>query len=275
MVAGEAVAAPAVMMSIRGISKIFGGLRAVNDASFDIGKGTITALIGPNGAGKTTLFNIVAGFIRPDSGKVILNGADVTGMPPHKLFARGLMRTFQIPAAFERMTLIDNLTVVPAGQSGEKVLRSWFLWGRVRAEERRVRDKAREVLDFLGLTHVAGEYAGNLSGGQKKLLELGRTMMSDPDIVLLDEPGAGVNPTLMVKLADDIQRLNEERGYTFCMIEHDMDLVARLCHPIIVMAEGSVLAQGTMNEIRANQEVLDAYLGGGRSARLPESEDAS
>jgi len=273
MVAEQAADAPAAMMSIRGITKSFGGLRAVNDASFDIGKGTITALIGPNGAGKTTLFNIVAGFIRPDSGRVILNGMDVTGMPPHKLFARGLMRTFQIPAAFERMTLIDNLTVVPAGQSGENVLRSWFMWGRVRAEERRVRDKAREVLDFLGLTHVAGEYAGNLSGGQKKLLELGRTMMSDPDIVLLDEPGAGVNPTLMVKLADDIQRLNEERGYTFCIIEHDMDLIERLCHPIIVMAEGSVLAQGSMQDIRSSQEVLDAYLGGGRSARLPENED--
>lgn len=257
------------MMSIRGISKSFGGIRAVNNASFEIDKGTITALIGPNGAGKTTLFNIVAGFLRPDAGQVILNGQDVTGLPPHRLFARGLMRTFQIPAAFERMTLLDNLMVVPAGQSGENVLRSWFLWGRVTSEEVHVRQKAKEVLDFLGLTHVAGEYAGNLSGGQKKLLELGRTMMSDPDIVLLDEPGAGVNPTLMVKLADDIRRLNEERGYTFCIIDHDMDLVAKLCHPIVVMAEGAVLAQGSMEDIRKNQEVLDAYLGGGRSARIP------
>ncbi len=272
MVVGEAVAVAAPMLSIRGVTKSFGGLRAVSDATFDVAKGSITALIGPNGAGKTTLFNIVAGSIRPDGGRVILNGQDVTGLPAHKLFARGLMRTFQIPAAFERMTLIDNLTVVPAGQSGENVLRSWFAWGQVRAEERQVRDKAREVLDFLGLSHVAQEFAGNLSGGQKKLLELGRTMMSDPDIVLLDEPGAGVNPTLMVKLADDIQRLNEERGYTFCIIEHDMDLVARLCHPIIVMAEGTVLAQGSMDEIRKNQAVLDAYLGGGRSARIPENE---
>lgn len=262
------------MMSVRGITKSFGGIRAVNEATFGIGKGTITALIGPNGAGKTTLFNIVAGFIKPDSGHVTLNGQDVTGLPAHHLFKRGLMRTFQIPASFERMSLIDNLMVVPAGQSGESVLRAWFLWGRVTAEEKRVRDKAKEVLDFLGLMHVAGEYAGNLSGGQKKLLELGRTMMSDPDIVLLDEPGAGVNPTLMVKLADDIRRLNEERGYTFCIIDHDMDLVAKLCHPIIVMAEGAVLAQGSMAEIRQNQEVLDAYLGGGRSARLPSKEEA-
>ena len=172
------------------------------------------------------------------------------------------------------MTLLDNLMVVPAGQSGENVLRSWFLWGRVTVEEVQVRQKAKEVLDFLGLTNVAGEYAGNLSGGQKKLLELGRTMMSDPDIVLLDEPGAGVNTTLMVKLADDIRRLNEERGYTFCIIEHDMDLVVKLCHPIVVMAEGAVLAQGSMDEIRKNQEVLDAYLGGGRSARIPEEADA-
>jgi len=261
-------------MSIRGVTKSFGGIRAVNEASFDIGRGTITALIGPNGAGKTTLFNIVAGFIKPDAGRVVLNGQDVTGLPAHQLFKRGLMRTFQIPAAFERMSLIQNLMVVPAGQSGENVLRTWFMWGRVTAEEKRVRDKAKEVLDFLGLSHVAGEYAGNLSGGQKKLLERGRTMMSDPDIVLLDEPGAGVNPTLMVKLADDIRRLNEERGYTFCIIDHDMDLVAKLCHPIIVMAEGAMLAQGSMDEIRQNQEVLDAYLGGGRSARLPSEDEA-
>lgn len=268
-VGGVAQLESAPMMSIESITKSFGGIRAVNGASFDIARGSITALIGPNGAGKTTLFNIVAGFIRPDAGRVTLNGKDVTGLPSHRLFARGLMRTFQIPAAFERMTLLDNLMVVPAGQSGENVLRSWFLWGRVSGEEVQVRQKAKEVLDFLGLTHVAGEYAGNLSGGQKKLLELGRTMMSDPDIVLLDEPGAGVNPTLMVKLADDIRRLNEERGYTFCIIEHDMDLVAKLCHPIVVMAEGAVLAQGAMDEIRKNQEVLDAYLGGGRSARIP------
>jgi branched-chain amino acid transport system ATP-binding protein len=273
-VGGVAQVESAPMMSVRGITKSFGGIRAVNEASFDIGKGTITALIGPNGAGKTTLFNIVAGFIKPDAGRVTLNGQDVTGLPAHHLFKRGLMRTFQIPAAFERMSLIQNLMVVPAGQSGENVLRTWFLWGRVTAEEKRVRDKAKEVLDFLGLSHVAGEYAGNLSGGQKKLLELGRTMMSDPDIVLLDEPGAGVNPTLMVKLADDIRRLNEERGYTFCIIDHDMDLVAKLCHPIVVMAEGSVLAQGSMDEIRQNQEVLDAYLGGGRSARIPTEEEA-
>ncbi len=273
-VKGVAQVESAPMMSIRGVTKSFGGIRAVNEASFDIGRGTITALIGPNGAGKTTLFNIVAGFIKPDAGRVVLNGQDVTGLPAHQLFKRGLMRTFQIPAAFERMSLIQNLMVVPAGQSGENVLRTWFMWGRVTAEEKRVRDKAKEVLDFLGLSHVAGEYAGNLSGGQKKLLELGRTMMSDPDIVLLDEPGAGVNPTLMVKLADDIRRLNEERGYTFCIIDHDMDLVAKLCHPIIVMAEGAMLAQGSMDEIRQNQEVLDAYLGGGRSARLPSEDEA-
>ncbi|MEK9944725.1 MAG: ABC transporter ATP-binding protein [Alphaproteobacteria bacterium] len=273
-VKGVAQVESSPMMSIRGVTKSFGGIRAVNEASFDIGRGTITALIGPNGAGKTTLFNIVAGFIKPDAGRVVLNGQDVTGLPAHQLFKRGLMRTFQIPAAFERMSLIQNLMVVPAGQSGENVLRTWFMWGRVTAEEKRVRDKAKEVLDFLGLSHVAGEYAGNLSGGQKKLLELGRTMMSDPDIVLLDEPGAGVNPTLMVKLADDIRRLNEERGYTFCIIDHDMDLVAKLCHPIIVMAEGAMLAQGSMDEIRQNQEVLDAYLGGGRSARLPSEDEA-
>ncbi|MCH8188608.1 MAG: ABC transporter ATP-binding protein [Proteobacteria bacterium] len=257
------------MLSIRGIVKHFGGVVAVDGSSFDIERGSITGLIGPNGAGKTTLFNIIAGFFKPDRGEVLLDGEDVTGLPPHKLFGRGLVRTFQIPHAFERMTVLDNLMVVPGGQGGENLFRSWLRWGSVKTEEREISLRALEVLDFLQIEHLSGEYAGTLSGGQKKLLELGRTMMTDARVVLLDEPGAGVNPTLMVKLRKDIRRLNEERGYTFCIIEHDMDTIAELCQPIVVMAEGKVLTIGTMEEIRANEEVLDAYLGGKKPAAAP------
>ena len=261
--------APQPILSIRGIVKHFGGVVAVDGSSFDIERGSITGLIGPNGAGKTTLFNIIAGFFKPDSGEVLLDGEDVTGLPPHKLFGRGLVRTFQIPHAFERMTVLDNLMVVPGGQGGENLFRSWLRWGSVKTEEREISLRALEVLDFLQIEHLRGEYAGTLSGGQKKLLELGRTMMTDARLVLLDEPGAGVNPTLMVKLRKDIRRLNEERGYTFCIIEHDMDTIAELCQPIVVMAEGRVLTIGTMEEIRANEEVLDAYLGGKKPAAAP------
>jgi len=255
------------VIKIEGISKSFGGLRAVDNVHFTVAKGGITGLIGPNGAGKTTLFSILAGFLNADEGRVILDGEDVTGQPPHKLFHRGLVRTFQIPKEFSRMTVRDNLTIVPPGQSGESLPNVWFRWGRVRRQDRRVREKVDEVLDFLNLTHVADELAGNLSGGQKKLLELGRTMMIDAKVVLLDEPGAGVNRTLLNSIRDSIRRLNVERGYTFCLIEHDMDLIAQLCDPVVVMAQGQVLTQGGMDEIRANVEVQDAYLGGGVSGR--------
>jgi len=251
------------VIAIEHVSKRFGGLRAVNDCSFKVDAGTITGLIGPNGAGKTTLFNIVTGFLKPDEGRITLEGRDITGLSPNKLFHRGLVRTFQIPHELSRMTARENLMLVPGGQTGESIWASWLLPGRIAAEERSIRARADQALEFLKLSHVADELAGNLSGGQKKLLELGRVMMTDPKIVLLDEPGAGVNRTLLGTLADDIKRLNREQGYTFCIIEHDMDFVAALCDPVIVMAEGTVLAQGPMSEIRRNQEVLDAYLGGG------------
>ncbi|MDX1592877.1 MAG: ABC transporter ATP-binding protein [Gammaproteobacteria bacterium] len=252
------------MIEIDAISKGYAGIRAVNDCSFEIPEGRITGLIGPNGAGKTTLFNIVAGFIKPDGGRVRLSGEDVTGMPAHRLFHRGLVRTFQIPQEFERMSLRENLMVVPAGQKGENLFKAWLAPAAVRREDAAIRARADEVIAFLRLEHVADELAGNLSGGQKKLLELGRTMMTDAQVVLLDEPGAGVNRTLLGELCEMILRLKEERGYTFCIIEHDMDVIARLCDPIVVMAQGSVLTQGSMDEIRTNPEVLDAYLGGGR-----------
>jgi branched-chain amino acid transport system ATP-binding protein len=250
------------LIAIERISKHFGGIVALDDCSFRIERGTITGLIGPNGAGKTTLFNIIAGFIKPTRGRIQLHGEDVTGASPRRLFRMGLVRTFQIPHEFARMTTLENLMVVPPRQDGENIVNAWFRPFRVAAREREVRRRAEEVLRFLKLDEVRDELAGNLSGGQKKLLELGRTMMTDARVVLLDEPGAGVNRTLLAALAESIRRLNRERGYTFCIIEHDMDLIAALCDPVIVMAEGRVLTQGHFEQVRQNREVLEAYLGG-------------
>lgn len=250
------------MISVKNLVKTFGGITAVDGCTLDIPKGSITGLIGPNGAGKTTLFNIIAGFLKPDSGKVYLDGEDVTGHPPHKLFHKGLVRTFQIPHEFGNMTVLENLMLVPGGQIGERVLSPLIRWRRVKKQERRLRRKAEEVLKFLNLTHLRDELAANLSGGQKKLLELARTMMTDPKVVLLDEPGAGVNKTLLGRLTENIRYLNGELGYTFCIIEHDMDLIVDLCDPVICMAQGKVLAQGCMADLRGNEQVLEAYLGG-------------
>jgi len=249
------------LIEIENISKAFGGIQAVDGCSFSIASGGITGLIGPNGAGKSTLFSIVAGFQSPDSGSVKLAGRDIVGTPPHRLFHLGLVRTFQIPHEFSSMTVRENLMLVPPGQLGENLLASWFRWGRVKRQDRAILDKVDEVLEFLKLAPLADEQAGNLSGGQKKLLELGRTMMTDARVVLLDEPGAGVNPTLMTALSDAIVRLNRERGYTFCLIEHDMDLIGELCDPVVCMADGRVIAQGSMEEVRANEQVRSAYLG--------------
>ncbi len=254
------------MIEIKDVSKSFGGLKAVNHCSFVVRKGGITGLIGPNGAGKSTLFSIIAGFQQADSGTILLDGRDITTTRPDQLFHAGLVRTFQIPHEFSRMSVRENLMLVPPGQLGENLLLSWTRWGSVKRQDKQILERVDEVLDFLQLGHVAQELAGNLSGGQKKLLELGRTMMTDAKVVLLDEPGAGVNPTLMGTLSDAIQRLNRERGYTFCLIEHDMDLIARLCDPVVVMANGTVIAEGPMEAIRANEEVRNAYLGQGASA---------
>ncbi len=251
------------MLRVEGLSKQFGGLHAVRDCSFTIEEGTITGLIGPNGAGKTTTFNMIAGELAPTSGRIIYQGEDIAGLPTHQMFHRGIVRTFQIPHEFGKMTVLENLMVVPPAQPGEHIFNNWINPRAVRAREEEVRDKAETALEFLSISHLRDERAGNLSGGQKKLLELGRTMMTDAKLVLLDEPGAGVNPTLVLKIIDMIAQLKAERGYTFCIIEHDMDLIASLCDPVIVLAEGTVLTEGTMGEVRSNPEVLDAYLGGG------------
>jgi branched-chain amino acid transport system ATP-binding protein len=206
---------------------------------------------------------MIAGNLTPTSGHIYLDGEDVTGVPPYELFHKGLLRTFQIAHEFGTLTVLENLMMVPSQQAGEKLMDAWFRPSLVREQEAKVRDKAMEVIDFLNMGHVAQELAGNLSGGQKKLLELGRTMMVDAKVVLLDEVGAGVNRSLLREIGEAIVRLNQEKGYTFCMIEHDMDFIGRLCDPVIVMAEGAVLAQGTAKEVIANEAVIEAYLGTG------------
>jgi|TARA_B110000259_G_scaffold39403_1_gene44991 branched-chain amino acid transport system ATP-binding protein len=251
------------MIKVQNLHRHFGGFHAVDGSSLEIAEGSITGLVGPNGAGKTTLFNVIAGVLPPTSGTVTMGGENITGMPPHALFHKGLLRTFQIAHEFGSMSVRENLMMVPGRQSGEILWNTWFGRKRIANEERALLAKADEVLEFLTIDHLRDEKAGNLSGGQKKLLELGRTMMVDARIVFLDEVGAGVNRTLLNTIGDAILRLNRERGYTFCMIEHDMEFIGRLCDPVIVMAEGKVLAQGTINEIKANDQVIEAYLGTG------------
>jgi len=250
-----------LVIDVRNVSKRFGGLTAVNNCSLSVRRGSVTGLIGPNGAGKSTLFNMVAGNIVPDSGQVIFDGRDVTGWKPHELFRIGMLRTFQIAHEFSEMTALENLMMVPGDQPGEHLFDMWLRPRLVRSRETEVRKKALDVIDFLKLGHVRNELAGNLSGGQKKLLELGRTMMVDAKVVLLDEVAAGVNKTLLNDLAANIERMNRELNYTFFVIEHDMDLIGRLCDPVIVMAQGEKIAEGPMAEIRANPAIVEAYFG--------------
>ncbi|WP_340109130.1 ABC transporter ATP-binding protein [Pikeienuella sp. HZG-20] len=258
----DTTAAKPPVLEVRDLVKDFGGLRAIDGCSLSVREGTVTGLIGPNGAGKTTLFNLITGYFTPDSGRVFTDGEDITSLPPHGVFRRGICRTFQIPREHGTMTVLENLMLVAPDQTGEQFWNCWLRPGAVRREERALRDQALEVLDFVNLTHLAHEYAGRLSGGQKKLLELARTMMANPRLVLLDEPAAGVNRTLMKKLAENIEYLRRERGVTFLLIEHDMDLVMELCDPVIVMSEGRRLMEGHPDEVRKDSRVLEAYLGG-------------
>ena len=251
------------ILNVQNIVKRFGGLVALNDCTIDIMKGSITGIIGPNGSGKSTLFNVITGQLKPESGEVFYRGQNITGLEPYQLFERGMLRTFQIAHEFTNMTVIENLMVVPGNQSGENLLYSLVNRRRIQEEDEVIKQKANEVLEFLKIDHLRNELAGNLSGGQKKLLELARTMMVDAKIVFLDEVGAGVHKTLLKDIADSIERLNKEKGYTFCMIEHDFELISRLCDPIIVLAEGSVLFKGTSSEIKSNDEVIESYLGRG------------
>ena len=251
------------MLTIKHLEKWFGGIHAVNNVSLTFETGKITGLIGPNGAGKTTLFNVIAGLHFPTSGKVFLGEEEITGLPPHQLFARGVLRTFQVAHEFSTLPVRDNLMMVPSQQTGERLLNVWLNSKKIKEEEEQLKEKANEVLSFLNLEMLADEPAGNLSGGQKKLLELGRCMMVDAKIVFLDEVGAGVNRTLLNHLGDAIIRLNRERGYTFCMIEHDMEFIGKLCDSVVVMAEGSVLVEDSIKAIKENPDVIEAYLGRG------------
>ena len=249
------------MLQISKINKSFGGLKVLNNLSLKIEKGSISGLIGPNGAGKTTLFNVINGSIKPDSGSVQLNNYELIGLQPHELFEIGVLRTFQIPHEFFSLTVLDNLLVVPPNKIGEMFFGQWFFEKKIKKIEEINVKKAQDILDILGLSHLEKEYAGNLSGGQKKLLELGRIMMVEPEIILLDEVGAGVNKTLLKKISNIIKKLNKEKKYTFIMIEHDLDFISKLCDTIIVMAEGQFLTQGNIQQIKSNQKVIDIYLG--------------
>ncbi|MAV62159.1 MAG: ABC transporter ATP-binding protein [Candidatus Pelagibacter sp.] len=251
------------ILQINNLSKYFGGLAAVSDCSIKIKRGSITGIIGPNGSGKTTLFNLIAGNIKSSKGKVLFNNEDITDVPAHELFSKGLLRTFQIAHEFTNLTVLENLMMVPGNQLGENLMNVFLKPKLIINEENHIKQKAYEVIDFLNLKHLGNELAGNLSGGQKKLLELGRTMMADAKLVLLDEVGAGVNRTLLKDLGSAIFRLNKEKGYTFCMIEHDMDFISRMCDPVIVMSEGSVLFEGTSDEVKKNDRVIESYLGRG------------
>ena len=249
------------ILKVNNLTKNFGGLAAVSNCSLNIKKGSITGIIGPNGSGKTTLFNLIAGNLKPSDGKVFFNKEDITGTPSYELFSKGILRTFQIAHEFTNLTVLENLMMVPGNQSGENLINAFLKPALIKKEEDFIRKKAYEVIEFLNLKHLANELAGNLSGGQKKLLELGRTMMVEAKIVLLDEVGAGVNRTLLKDLGTAILRLNKEKGYTFCMIEHDMDFISRMCNPVIVMSEGSVLFEGTPDEVKKNEKVIESYLG--------------
>jgi len=249
-------------LQVRSVTKSFGGNRAVDDCSILVRRGSITGLIGPNGAGKSTLLNIVAGALPPDSGTILLGGEPITGRRPDELLKRGLARTYQVPRPIPTMTVLENLVLAAQNQAGERIWNSWLRPGRVGRQENEIVDRALGVLEYVNLIHLRDAYAATLSGGQKKLLEFARSLMANPKVVLLDEPAAGVNRTLMRQLADLIEEQCREQGVTFLVVEHDMDLVARLCDPVIVMSQGHPIFEGTFDEVRRDEAVLEAYLGG-------------
>ena len=262
---------PQAMLEVEGVHKHFGGIHAVRGAGFAVKRGSITALIGPNGAGKTTLFNIVTGFYRPDSGRIVLDGESIYGKQPYAIARRGMIRTFQITKALAAMPVIDNMMLAGAEQPGEHLP---TLFGRPRASRRReaeVREEAMALLATFSLDNKADDYAGTLSGGQRKLLELARALMPKPRMVLLDEPMAGINPTLGRKLLAHMEQLRSEEGVTFLFVEHDMDVVMNHSDEVVVMGQGETILVGTPEQVRSDQRVIDAYLGG--AAGATESEE--
>jgi len=251
------------ILEVRDLRKEFGGIVAVDGASFSIERGSMTGLIGPNGAGKSTTFNCITGIHRPDSGAVVFDGAEMTGLRPEQVVARGLVRTFQIARELPEMTVIENMMLGPKSQLGESLWRSVTpgVRGQVVAQEETLRERAWETLEFFEIDHLGAEKAGSLSGGQRKLLELARALSTDPDLLLLDEPMAGVNPSLEEKLLDRLHELRTQ-GYSFLVVEHDMDMIMDNCERVVVMHQGQVLAEGVPADVRSNEQVIDAYLGG-------------
>ena len=249
-----------MLLSAKGLSKSFGGIRAVNNAYLEVPRGSITGLIGPNGAGKTTLFNLLSNFIRPDKGEVFLDGQPIHQLPPYQIALKGCVRTFQVARVLSRLTVLENMLLASPGQTGENFLKVWFQGAKIRQQEQENRAKALDILDSIGLGEKAQDYAGALSGGQRKLLEIGRALMTEPKLILLDEPAAGVNPTLIAQISDHIIEWNRQ-GITFLIIEHNMDVIMSLCHHVWVLAEGTNLADGIPSEIQKNERVLKAYLG--------------
>jgi ABC-type branched-subunit amino acid transport system ATPase component len=261
--ATEDGADPDPILEVRDLRKAFGGIVAVDGVDFSIAPGSMTGLIGPNGAGKSTTFNLITGTTAPDSGAVVFDGTDITGRRPNDIANEGLVRTFQIARELDEMTVLENVMLAPRGQQGEKLWRAVTpgVRSQVSGQERDLRERAWETLEFFELDHLAEEYAGSLSGGQRKLLEMARALMTDPEMILLDEPLAGVNPSLEEKLLERLHELRD-RGYTFLLVEHDMDVIMNHCDPVIVMHQGKVLVTGSPAEVRADERVLEAYLGG-------------
>lgn len=250
------------VLVVEELRKSFGGVVAVDGCSFEIDRGTITGLIGPNGAGKSTVVNLISGAMKPDSGKVSFNGEVISGLKPHEIGGKGLIRTFQISREFPDMTVLENLIVAARNQEGEKLFNVIFRPSIGKRQDRQLVEKALLTLNTFDLYQLRNEYAGNLSGGQKRLLELARGIMAEPDLLLLDEPMAGVNPALIDRLGDHIVELNKQLGITFVLVEHNLEIVEKICQKVVVVALGSTLAVGTMRELRKNQSVVEAYLGG-------------
>lgn len=249
------------MLHVKKVSKSFGGVKALNKVSIKVERGTVNGLIGPNGSGKTTLFNVISGFYPPDSGKIIFEGGDITGLPPHKIFHKGICRTFQISDIRGRMTVLENM-LLARKQVGEGVFDVFIKNSKVRAEEKNNVSKAMSILEKVRLNEMANEYASELSGGQRKLLDVGRILMADPKLFFLDEPMAGVNPTLAYQTLEIIKQLGEE-GKTFILVEHNMKIINRVCDKVFVLCSGELIAEGTPNQIQKNDKVLDAYLARG------------
>jgi neutral amino acid transport system ATP-binding protein len=254
----EPNAAP--LLAASQLSKSFGGVRAVDNAKIQVPQGSITGLIGPNGAGKTTLFNLLSSFIQPDSGQVLFDGEPIQNLQPHQIAQQGMVRTFQVARVLSRMSVMENMLLAAQKQTGENFWNVWLQPRKLRQEERKLQRQAMEVLDSVGLASKAEDYAGALSGGQRKLLEIARVLMTQPKLILLDEPAAGVNPTLINQICEHVVRWNRE-GMTFLIIEHNMDVIMSLCDRVWVLAEGRNLADGTPTEIQQNNAVLEAYLG--------------